>query len=42
MGGSMSTPGYEGGPPKFATPEARLDKLDQVFRLIEEWTQQFC
>jgi formyl-CoA transferase len=25
----------------YATPEARLDKLDQVFRLIEEWTQQY-
>ena len=27
--------------PEYATPEARLDKLDQVFRLIEEWTQQY-
>jgi formyl-CoA transferase len=26
--------------PEYTTPEARLDKLDQVFRLIEEWTQQ--
>ena len=27
--------------PEYATPEARLDKLGQVFRLIEEWTQQY-
>jgi formyl-CoA transferase len=27
--------------PEYATPEARLDKLDQVFRLIEEWTLQY-
>ena len=24
--------------PGYATPEARLDKLDQIFALIEEWT----
>jgi formyl-CoA transferase len=29
------------GDPEYATPEARLDKLDQVFRLIEAWTQQY-
>jgi formyl-CoA transferase len=27
--------------PEYATPEARLDKLDQVFGLIEAWTQQY-
>ena len=27
--------------PEYATPEARLDKLDQVFARIEEWTQQY-
>ena len=27
--------------PEYATPEARLDKLGQVFRMIEEWTQQY-
>lgn len=27
--------------PDYATPEARLDKLDQVFARIEEWTQQY-
>jgi formyl-CoA transferase len=27
--------------PEYATPEARLDKLDQVFAMIEEWTQQY-
>jgi formyl-CoA transferase len=27
--------------PEYATPEARLDKLDHVFGLIEEWTQQY-
>jgi formyl-CoA transferase len=27
--------------PEYATPEARLDKLDQVFALIEAWTQQY-
>jgi formyl-CoA transferase len=27
--------------PEYATPEARLDKLDHVFRLIEAWTQQY-
>ena len=26
--------------PEYATPEARLDKLDQVFAMIEAWTQQ--
>jgi formyl-CoA transferase len=29
------------GDPEYATPEARLDKLDQVFRMIEEWTQHY-
>ena len=27
--------------PEWATPEARLPKLDKVFALIEEWTSQF-
>ena len=27
--------------PEYATPEARRDKLGQVFSLIEEWTQQY-
>jgi formyl-CoA transferase len=27
--------------PDYATPEARLDKLDQIFTLIEAWTQQY-
>jgi formyl-CoA transferase len=27
--------------PEYATPEARLDKLDRVFALIEAWTQQY-
>lgn len=27
--------------PEYATPEARLDKLDQVFAMIQEWTQQY-
>jgi formyl-CoA transferase len=27
--------------PKYATLEARLDKLGQVLSLIEEWTQQY-
>ena len=27
--------------PEYATPEVRLDKLDQVFAMIEEWTQQY-
>jgi formyl-CoA transferase len=27
--------------PQYATPEARRDKLSQVFGMIEEWTQQF-
>jgi formyl-CoA transferase len=27
--------------PEYATPEARLDKLGQVFGMIEEWTQQY-
>jgi formyl-CoA transferase len=27
--------------PAYATPEVRLDKLDQVFAMIEEWTQQY-
>jgi formyl-CoA transferase len=27
--------------PEYATPEARLDKLDQVFARIEEWTRQY-
>jgi formyl-CoA transferase len=27
--------------PEYATPDARLDKLGQVFSLIEEWTQQY-
>jgi formyl-CoA transferase len=27
--------------PEYATPEARLDKLGQVFSMIEEWTQQY-
>jgi formyl-CoA transferase len=27
--------------PEYATPEARLDKLDHVFGIIEEWTQQY-
>ena len=26
--------------PDWATPEARLDKLDKMFALIEEWTEQ--
>ena len=26
---------------EYATPEARLDKLGEVFRLIEEWTLQY-
>lgn len=29
------------GDPEYATPEARLDKLGQVFRMIEEWTQHY-
>jgi formyl-CoA transferase len=29
------------GNPEYATPEARLDKLGQVFRIIEEWTQHY-
>jgi formyl-CoA transferase len=27
--------------PEYATPEARLDKLDEVFGLIEAWAQQY-
>ena len=27
--------------PEYSTPEARRDKLTQVFNLIEEWTQQY-
>ena len=27
--------------PEYATPEARLDKLSQVFAMIQEWTQQY-
>jgi formyl-CoA transferase len=27
--------------PEWATPEARLPKLDQMFHMIEEWTQQY-
>jgi formyl-CoA transferase len=27
--------------PEYATPETRLDKLDHVFALIQEWTQQY-
>jgi formyl-CoA transferase len=27
--------------PEYATPEARLDKLDEVFGMIQEWTQQY-
>jgi formyl-CoA transferase len=27
--------------PEYATPEARLDKLDRVFMMIQEWTQQY-
>jgi formyl-CoA transferase len=27
--------------PSWSTPEARLDKLDKMFGLIEEWTGQF-
>jgi formyl-CoA transferase len=27
--------------PEYATPEVRLDKLSQVFRMVEEWTQQY-
>jgi formyl-CoA transferase len=27
--------------PEYASPEARRDKLAQVFNLIEEWTQQY-
>jgi formyl-CoA transferase len=27
--------------PEYATPETRLDKLDRVFMMIQEWTQQY-
>ena len=27
--------------PEWATPEARLPKLDQMFKLIEQWTQKY-
>src|ERR1700737_1578616 len=27
--------------PGFATPEARLPHLDDVFGIVEQWTQQF-
>jgi formyl-CoA transferase len=27
--------------PEWATPEARLSKLDKVFALVEEWTSQY-
>jgi formyl-CoA transferase len=29
------------GDPRYSTPEARLERLDEVYALVEEWTMQY-